>query len=513
MIKNIILQNSSENYGNLFKKTQKRFIIIGLDGKILFDSMEDKFIDSIKNYHSRPEILSALKNNEGLSTRKSEITKKEMMYFALKLNSSQIIRVSVTSNNALKHIKLSTYVHIILFSLLNLFALISYQFYLKRYLFDRIDQIKKMLEDGNEIKEVVTKGDKWLFKFWEVIKEWQDNNLKNIEKLKLEKIKLNNIISSVDMGIILVDSEKKIKLKNNAINFIYIKKDIDNYENDIKYPEIIKFIDRLISKKENNISEIYLDDIQKYVLLRGKYMKSRKEYLFTIKDITRNRETMEVQKNFITNVGHELKTPLTNIMGYLVALREEDDPLKRDKFINTIERNAGKLDNILMDFLNLSKIESSKVINLAPIHVNFLKDEINRSLENQIESKKVDLSYKLDLQTDYIRIDFEKTTMILKNLIENAIIYNINTPKIKITMEEKFDKYKISVKDNGIGMNKSDTYKIFDRFYRVDKARTSNVAGTGLGLSIVYELVHLCGGDIDVKSNKKGTLFTFTMIK
>lgn len=475
--------------------------------------MEDKSIDSTANHHNRPEILSALKNNEGLSTRKSDTTKKEMIYFALKLNSSQIIRVSIISNNALKHIKISTYIHIILFSLLNLFAFISYRFYLKRYLFDRIDQIKKMLEDGNEIKEVVTKDDKWLFKFWEVIKEWQDNNLKNIEKLKLEKIKLNNIISSVDMGILLINTDKQIKLKNDAINFIYTKEDINNYKKDIRYPEIIKFIDCLISKKENDISEIFLDDIQKYILLRGKYMASRKEYLFTIKDITRNRETLEVQKNFITNVGHELKTPLTNITGYLVALREEEDYHKRDKFISTIERNAGKLDNILMDFLNLSKIESSKVINLAPIHVNFLKDEINKSLENQIESKKAELSYKLDLQTEYIRIDFEKTTMILKNLIENAIIYNDNNPKIKVTMEEKFDKYEISVKDNGIGMNKSDTYKIFDRFYRVDKARTSNVAGTGLGLSIVYELVHLCGGDIDVKSNKNGTLFTFTMIK
>ena len=360
---------------------------------------------------------------------------------------------------------------------------------------------------------MVSEDDRWLFKFWEVIKQWQDNNLKNIEKLKLEKIKLNNIISSVDMGIILVDVNKKIKLKNNAINFIYTKEDIKNYKKDIKYPEIIKFMDQLISKKEDGICEFFLDDIQKYILFVGKYMESREEYLFTIKDITRNKETLEIQKNFITNVGHELKTPLTNIMGYLVALREEEDYHKRNKFINTVERNAKKLDNILMDFLNLSKIESSRVVNLAPIHVNLLIDEINKSLENQIESKKVDLSYKLDIQTDYMRIDFEKTTMILKNLIENAIIYNTNTPKIKITIEEKFDKYKISVKDNGIGMSKSDTYKIFDRFYRVDKARTSNVAGTGLGLSIVYQLVHLCGGDIDVDSNKDGTLFTFTMIK
>ena len=513
LIKNIILQNPSKKYGDLFKNTQKRFTIINLNGEVLYDRMKNKALDSTENHHNRPEILSALKDNEGLATRRSETTKKNMIYFALKLNSTQIIRVSVVSNNALKHIKISTYIHIILFSLLNLFAFISYKFYLKRHLFDRIDQIKKMLEDGNEIKKIVFKDDRWLFKFWEVIKEWQDKNLKNIEKLKLEKIKLNNIISSVDMGIILIDTERKIKLKNKSINFIYKKRDIQNYKKDIKYLKVISFIDQLISKKENDISEIYLEDIQKYILIRGKYMKSREEYLFTIKDITRNRETLEVQKNFITNVGHELKTPLTNIMGYLVALRNEEDPDRRDKFINTIERNAGKLDNILMDFLNLSKIESSKVVNLTPISVDILIDEINKSLENQIESKKVKLSYQLNLQTNFIRIDFEKTTMILKNLIENAIIYNINHPKIKVTIEENFDRYKISVKDNGIGMNKSDTYKIFDRFYRVDKARTSNIAGTGLGLSIVYELVHLCGGEIDVSSNENGTLFTFSLIK
>jgi two-component system phosphate regulon sensor histidine kinase PhoR len=513
LIKNIVLQNPSENYNHLFKNTKKRFTIIDYDGNIIFDSVRGKPIPTTENHSNRPEIIDALNKDEGLSIRTSETTGEEMMYFALKLSSHEIIRVSVASNNALRHIRVSTYIHIILFSLLNLFGLISYRFYLKRHLFDRIDQIKEMLEDGHEIKEVDLKNNRWLFKFWEVIKEWQDNNLQNIENLKLEKIKLNNIISSVDMGILLIDEDEKIKLKNNSINFIYTKEKIKNYKKDIKYPEFIRFIYEVISTKVDNTSEIYLEDIQKYILIKGKYMSTRHEFLFTFKDITRNKETLEVQKNFITNVGHELKTPLTSIMGYLIALKEDETNVKHQKFLNIIERNAKKIDSILMDFLNLSKIESNKVVNLIPVKIESLIDEINNSLESLVESKNANISYTFNLKDEILRIDFEKIVLILKNLIENAIIYNKNTPKIKVSVEEKFDKYIISVCDNGIGMTESDTYKIFDRFYRIDKARTSNVAGTGLGLSIVYELVHLCGGKINVDSNKNGTTFTFSVIK
>ena len=513
LIKNIILQNPAQKYDSLFKNTQKRFTIINSHGDVLYDHMQNRSLDTSNNHLNRPEVLSALKNNEGLSKRKSETTKKNMIYFALKLNPNEIIRVSVVSDNALKHIKFSIYIHIIIFFFLNLFAIISYRFYLKRHLFHRIDEIKVMLEDGNEIREVDLKDDRWLLKFWGVIKEWQDNNLKNIEKLKLEKIKLNNIISSVDMGILLIDEENNIKLKNDSINFIYTKKNIVNYKKDIKYPEIIKFIAEIMKKQKDDFKEIFLEDIQKYILIKGKYMALRKEYLFTLKDITRNKETLEVQKNFITNVGHELKTPLTSITGYLIALRDEEDPEKREKFLNTIERNAKKIDSILMDFLNLSKIENDKVVNLAPIQLDSLTNEIYNSLETLIESKKVNLEYNFKLKNELLRIDFQKTILILKNLIENAIIYNVNQPKIKITIEEEFDRYKFIVEDNGIGIEDSHKYKVFDKFYRIDKSRTTNLAGTGLGLSIVYELVHLCGGEINISSNKNGTTFSFTLIK
>ena len=113
-----------------------------------------------------------------------------------------------------------------------------------------------------------------------------------------------------------------------------------------------------------------------------------------------------------------------------------------------------------------------------------------------------------------MNIDFEKTVTVLKNLIENGIIYNNKTPHIVVTIKEESDRYRISVKDNGIGFPEQEKENIFERFYRIDKARTSNVAGTGLGLSIVKETVDICGGKIEVTSSEnEGSEFIFTLLK
>ncbi|MGL4424790.1 MAG: sensor histidine kinase, partial [Cetobacterium sp.] len=138
-------------------------------------------------------------------------------------------------------------------------------------------------------------------------------------------------------------------------------------------------------------------------------------------------------------------------------------------------------------------------------------------LNERIKSSGVNIIYNLNLlnKNSEVKLDFEKVLTILKNLVENAIIYGgqIN-PEVEISIIETKSRYKIGVKDNGIGIGAEEVEKIFERFYRVDKARTSNKAGTGLGLSIVKELVEKCGGKIDVISKEgKGTIFIFTILK
>ena len=138
-------------------------------------------------------------------------------------------------------------------------------------------------------------------------------------------------------------------------------------------------------------------------------------------------------------------------------------------------------------------------------------------LNERIKTSGANITYNLNLlnKENELKIDFEKILTILKNLVENAIIYRGNTtPEIEISIIETKNRYKIGVKDNGVGIAPEEVEKIFERFYRVDKARTSNKAGTGLGLSIVKELVERCGGKVDVISKEgKGTIFIFTILK
>jgi two-component system phosphate regulon sensor histidine kinase PhoR len=166
--------------------------------------------------------------------------------------------------------------------------------------------------------------------------------------------------------------------------------------------------------------------------------------------------------------------------------------------------------------LNISKIENSKVLNLAPVSFGKVQEEIEKVLSQHIKSKEAEIIYSVNLlgADDYMRVDFDKLSTILKNLIENAIIYNDKKPVIRVEIKEIYDRYKIMIEDNGLGIPEKDIENIFERFYRVDKARTSNVAGTGLGLPIVAELVEICGGKIEVESKEgKGSVFRFSMLK
>jgi len=189
----------------------------------------------------------------------------------------------------------------------------------------------------------------------------------------------------------------------------------------------------------------------------------------------------------------------------------------RKKFLNTIKTNVERLENIVLDFLNISKIENSNLVNISQVAVEKIKKELLEILSGKINEKgaKVDFLFNLTDGRDYLKVDSEKIFMILKNLIENGIIYNKNSePEVIVKVDEKGDRYNISVEDNGIGIPIYEQDKIFERFYRIDKVRTSNLGGTGLGLSIVKTLIEKCGGGLVIDSIEgKGTIFSFYILK
>ena len=509
-----------EEYNELFKDTNIRFTIIDYQGKVYFDSKQPNQ-EVMDNHSGRQEVLSAIYGNSGFAIRKSKTLGSYYAYYATKYKLSPedkyIIRISEDYTEKMEQIKTVAYILTLFFIFLNFVSYFFYKNYLKRDLENKIKIMKGFLESGElERKIFYGREEKWLYEFWEILEEWQKNNLDNIAKLDFEKKILDLIISSVDAFIGLIDNNGNFILKNNSLNHLLIV-DSQKYTESFKYIEIITLIKNSISLKKNIRKEVYVNGIKEYFLISVKYIKKNDQFLVTIKDITSTRRTVEIQKNFISNVSHELKTPLTNIKGYLIAL--EDAPKEiRLRFLNIINNNVEKLENIVLDFLNISKIESSKILQVVPVEPKLIEDQIRESLFGIIKRKKAELNFNwnlLEINQGMINTDKEKLIMILKNLIENGIIYNTSEiPSIEVDITEEKSKYLFSVKDNGIGIPQDKLKKVFERFYRVDKARTSNMGGTGLGLAIVKELIEQFGGEIVIESSEhEGSNFRFYFLK
>lgn len=509
-----------EEYDELFKDTNIRFTIIDYQGKVYFDSKQPNQ-EVMDNHSGRQEVFSAIYGNSGFAIRKSKTLGSYYAYYATKYKLSPedryIIRISEDYTEKMEQIKTVACILTLFFIFLNFVSYFFYKNYLKRDLENKIKIMKGFLESGElERKIFYGREEKWLYEFWEILEEWQKNNLDNIAKLDFEKKILDLIISSVDAFIGLIDNNGNFVLKNNSLNHLLII-DSQKYTESFKYIEIITLIKNSITLKKDIRKEVYVNGIKEYFLISVKYIKKNDQFLVTIKDITSTRRTVEIQKNFISNVSHELKTPLTNIKGYLIAL--EDAPKEiRLRFLNIINNNVEKLENIVLDFLNISKIESSKILQVVPVEPKLIEDQIRESLFGIIKRKKAELNFNwnlLEINQGMINTDKEKLIMILKNLIENGIIYNTSdVPSIEVDITEEKSKYLFSVKDNGIGIPQDKLKKVFERFYQVDKARTSNMGGTGLGLAIVKEIIEQFGGEIVIESSEhEGSNFRFYFLK
>lgn len=520
LVKLVAEGNPRTKYQELFSNNALRFTLVDLTGKVVFDSKkteeEEKRMD---NHLQREEIQEAIEKKESFTIRYSETFDTVMAYYAVPVKNSMgeeyILRTASEYSKELLQIREFLLVQIVFFLILNYVIHFFYKNYIKRDFYTKIKRMRKFLESGEMEKINYSKDEYWLFEFWDILKEWQGKNLKNISRLEKERRILSEVLHSVDSFIGLLDNEGKFIVKNTSLKYV-----VDPYEE--KYLEAIKYLELitpikngLVNKKEYR-EDIYIQSLKKYFLFTMKYLEFSNRFIITIKDITSTREAVEVQKTFINNVSHELKTPLTNIKGYLIALEDAPETMRK-KFLNIIKTNVEKLENIVLDFLNISKIENSNLVNISQVGIEKLKKELLEILSGKINEReaKVEFVFNLTDRRDYLKVDSEKISMILKNLIENGIIYNKNSePEVIVKVDEKGDRYNISVEDNGIGIPIYEQDKIFERFYRIDKARTSNLGGTGLGLSIVKTLIEKCGGGLVIDSIEgKGTTFSFYILK
>ena len=321
-----------------------------------------------------------------------------------------------------------------------------------------------------------------------------------------------------NFGFFLIESKKDFGLTYSfifvilfcAVSYFLVLFILNRYIND-KIKPIYKTIREVpISGKKGKlleaISTTNISDVQKEV---EEWAKNQTQEITRLKDLEKYR------KEFVGNVSHELKTPIFNIQGYVLTLLEGgiDDPKINKLYLQRTEKSIDRMISIVEDLESITKLESGELtLNCVELDLVKLTEDVFELAQMLANERNISLQFATKTDKPIMVLADKKRIMeVMNNLVGNGIKYGKKKGHVKVGFYDLHETILVEVSDNGIGMDKADLYRIFERFYRVDKSRSREQGGTGLGLSIVKHIIEAHDQTINVKSViDKGTTFTFT---
>lgn len=343
-----------------------------------------------------------------------------------------------------------------------------------------------------------------------------------INNLENENSRNHAILNSMVEGVVLVDKDTRIiSLNPTAENIFNLTQDnalgrlfLEAFPNN----DIAEVIAQVLKQGEFISKELTLVwPVQKVFQVNASPLFESKVIngcLLVIHDISEIRRLETMRRDFVANVSHELKTPLTSIKGFVETLLEGawEDKENSINFLKIINNHADRLNTLINDLLDLSHIESKEIVlNKEKFSLANLVNEVMLGFKSQGKKKAIQLTSDLPENLE-IFADKSKIEQVLTNLINNAIKYNKEKGFVRVYAEQLAEKTKIVIEDSGSGIPVRDISRIFERFYRVDKARSRELGGTGLGLSIVKHIIELHGGTVGVESTEGlGSKFWFSL--
>ena len=476
-----------------------RFTLIDNNGVVLYDN-EQK---SNENHKDREEVKKAMETGEGYSKRYSETIKSDLIYYPNRLNNNFVIRSSVSINSVTIILKEN-----IKYCFGILLVVMPFSLFLSLRL------VKKIVDPVKELESVTLKMTHGDYKIRANINTSDElgtlgnsfNNMAEQLQIKIREVidnqnKIESILKSMESGVIAVDNcNMVISINPCAESLLGIKKNIvgECLLDHIKDYDIIKFLEQDdVNDKEIKIRHPIERDfkIKKSAMVDGMEGVGK---VITFQDITDINRVELMRSQFVANVSHELKTPLTSIKGFAETLKFVKDDETREKFLDIIDKEAERLSRLINDILVLSNIESNLAVDMHEFEPGSVIEEVINIMRKTAINKNIKLEFK-DNSNEKIFGDRDKFHQLALNLIENAIKYSKDTSgKVEVLSYNEDKYYCLRVKDNGLGIPKEDISRIFERFYRVDKSRKKG--GTGLGLAIVKHIVKIFNGEIYVKS-------------
>jgi two-component system phosphate regulon sensor histidine kinase PhoR len=330
------------------------------------------------------------------------------------------------------------------------------------------------------------------------------------------------LLNSMIEGLLLLDENGRIQLANRAfIQLFGISADVRGKTilEVLRQHELAELVTKVAAQKQVLGYELKLAGLsERWLQINAAAVSDAdgKQHgtIIVFHDLTRLKQLERTREEFVANVSHELRTPLSLIKGYVETLLDgaKDNPEVETKFLQTIQRNSERLQFLIEDLLTISELESGRIkMNLQSVRLHSLVDRVLEDFRTHAETRRVALSNDVPELT--ARADSERLQQVLGNLIGNAIKYGRSDGHVDVTGRlSNGNVIELCVKDDGPGIPAESLERVFERFYRVDKARSREQGGTGLGLSIVKHIVQSHGGKVWARSEPgKGAAFYFTL--
>ena len=504
-----------------------RITLIARDGKVLVDSdIAMDVLESLDNHSNRPEVIAAFNNGSGSSKRFSNSIQQDMLYFALLDTTSEaerVIRISVTNeylDRSLASLENSMTLIIVVALIVAILASVIAGNYIRESLMDLERAASDMSDGSYEKKDLGSLPVKRRDEIGSMARNIStiSTNLKNqISLIAKQRDQFGSVLDGLGEGIMVCDQNGLITFRNDQImQILGLDEIIDQSIHDLKIPALSRMYKKA-QKKGKFDSEFELEtgeDDTRWILAHMNKAKSTQELILVVHETTQLRQMDSMRRDFISNLSHELRTPVSVIKANSETLLDGALENKKDAkiFSKAILHNADRLSEMVTSLIDLSRIEYGELkFVIEKIVLNQIIESVVLAYKNKAKRKNIQVVF--ERQSDVtVKSDAKAIERVLNNLLDNAFKYSPENSIIQINLKKQGEAIRLAVIDQGEGVAAEDQDLVFKRFFRTASARANTPQGSGLGLAIVKNLVYNLQGDVGVESRPEGgSEFWFTI--
>ena len=513
----------------LSSQTGLRITVIAQDGTVIAESDKpESELKTIENHLQRPEVQQAIHEGVGSTTRKSDTVGVNLLYVAVSVRDDPrvgVVRVAMPLVQ-IQHIT-ARVLHTVGISILAVgLAAMPVLHWLSRRATRPILQMQQAagrMAQGDFSGKAPHGVSGELGELATALNDMSSQLEARLRELSEEKADLSAILAGMTEGVLVVRPEGRIRLTNQALRRQFglaedaVGKTVVEAFRNVPLEELVG---EVITAGDVWARELMFQTPNEctFELSATRLQDGRGAVtgvIIVFHDITRMRQFENTRKEFVANVSHELRTPLSIIKGYVETLLDDQPPDAETtrKFLNTIQRHSRRLEALIADLLSISALESQQArLSFEPVMMRAAAQSVLDELTQQAQQKSITISLEVPERLPPVRADAQRLHQVLFNLLENAIKYTQAGGHVTIRATEKEDVIETVVADDGPGIGPEHLPHVFERFYRVDKARSRELGGTGLGLSIVKHIIQSHGGRVWAESQvEKGSSFYFTV--